>query len=173
MNDIIDLKPHSWMLLVGPHSVSSTILTSLVHLAHRRPLTVLDCGHQFDSTVVARIARGRVELVDRIQIQRAFMCEDATNLLKRTPTGSGPILILDFLNSFYDENVQIKRRRFLLEQCIQQLGRLSRGPGLAVSVHPPYDSSDAVPLFKRLYSASPKVLDYEAPAPAGQQLILF
>lgn len=173
MNAIIELKPQRWILLIGPRAMAASILASLVRLAGRGSLSVLDCGRQFDATVVARAARGRSELADRIQIQRAFMCDEAANLLKRTPSGQGPILILDLLNTFYDENVQMGRRRFLLESCIQQLERLSRGPGLAVSVHPPHDSSDAIPLFERLCSVAPEVLSYETPAPLSQQMRLF
>ncbi len=101
------------------------------------------------------------------------MCDEVANLIRRTPLGPAPVLILDLLNTFCDENVQIGRRRFLLETCLRHLQRLSAGPGLAVSVHPPRDGSDAIPLFERLRSAASEVLTYETPAPSAQQLRLF
>ena len=170
-------KPSRWTLLVGPHALTPAILGSLIQLisapASGGALTVLDCGRQFNAVLVARAARGRAELADRIHIQRAFMCDEVVNLIRRTPCGPAPILILDLLNTFCDENVQMGRRRFLLETCLRDLQRLSQGPGLAVSVHPPRDGSDAVPLFERLRSAAPEVLMYETPASAAQQLSLF
>ncbi len=170
--------PARWTLLIGPHALAATILDSLVRLIPASPhglgtLTVLDCGRRFDATRIARAARGRAEIADRIHIQRAFMCDEVANLIRRTPGGEAPIVILDLLSTFCDENVQMGRRRYLLESCIRDLQRLSRGPGLAVSIHPPRDGSDALPLFERLRSAAPEVLAYETPAPAAQQLNLF
>ncbi|OGO24872.1 MAG: hypothetical protein A2Y54_04910 [Chloroflexi bacterium RBG_16_51_16] len=171
-------RPSRWTLLIGPHAMAPLILNSLIRLISSNPagdgsLTVLDCGRQFNATIIARAAHGRAELADRIRIQRAFMCDEVANLIRRTPLGRAPVLVLDLLNTFCDENVQIGRRRFLLEGCLRNLERLSAGPGLAVSVHPPREGSDAIPLFERLRSAAPEVLTYETPAASAQQLRLF
>ena len=82
-------------------------------------------------------------------------------------------LVLDLLSTFYDENVQLRMRQFLLENAIQNLNRLSRTAGVAVIVYPPPASPDSLRLFERLKSAAPKIATYEIPAPAYQQESLF
>jgi hypothetical protein len=76
------------------------------------------------------------------------------------------VLILDLLSSFYDENVRLQMRKFLLESTLLQLERLGRGAGLAVSVGTPPASPDLACLFERLHSAAPQVLTHAPPAAA-------
>jgi hypothetical protein len=173
MNELPELRPGQWNLLVLPRGYRNRLLIAAAHLAERGPLTVLDCGRQYDATVVARAARGRIEVMDRIHSQRAFICYEVARLLQKTPAGNAPVLVLDLLSTFYDENVQIRMRQFLLENSIQHLQRLSRGAGLAVSVDLPPTSPDSLHLFERLQSAASQVLTYEVPAPASRQLGLF
>lgn len=171
MNNLFDLRTRQWNLILSPPRKRLLIAISL--LAHTADLIVLDCGRQFDSSVVARAARGRREIIDRINVQRAFTCHEAVKLLERTPGGGSPVLVLDFLSTFHDENVKMHSRAFLLETAIRQFHRLSRGAGLAVSVYPPPASPDSVHLFERLQSAAPHVSNYDVPVRPPAQLSLF
>jgi len=154
-----------------PRRYRNRLLVAMAHLAVSRSLIVLDCGRQFDSSIVARAARGRPEIIDQIKVQRAFICYEVVKLLERTPAGKIPILVLDFLSTFYDENVKMHTRKFLLESSIKHFHRLSRGAGLAVTI----DSSsyDDFHLFQRLKSSAPHVSVYEAHTGDSQQLSLF
>jgi hypothetical protein len=149
------------------------LLIAIAHLAHAADLIVLDCGRRFDSSIIARAARGRREVIDRIKIQRAFTCYEAVKLLERLPAGKTPVLVLDFLSTFYDENVKMQSRKFLLETSIRHFQRLGRGAGLAVSVYLPSASPDAMCLFERLRSAAPEISNYELPATTSLQPALF
>jgi hypothetical protein len=173
MNELLDLRPNDWTLIILPPRQRRLLLLAAARLAERGPLRVLDCGRQFDASVVARAARGHSGTIDRIHIQRAFICYEVARLLQQTPADQTPVLVLDMLSTFYDENVRLHTRRFLLESTLLQLKRLSRGAGLAVSVHAPPPSSDAVPLFKRLKACAARVLTYEMSVSASQQMRLF
>lgn len=170
---LLDLSPQRWKLLVLSRRDRNQLLIAMAYLAQSSPLIVLDCGRQFDSTIVARAAHGRREIINRIQIQRAFTCHEAVKLLEHTPIGKTPILILDFLSTFYDENVKMHIRKYLLENSLRHLQRLNRGTSLAVSVHLPPASADALYLFERLQSAAPHIMTYESPANTASQLRLF
>jgi hypothetical protein len=122
---------------------------------------------------VARAACGRGEIIDRVKIQRAFTCFEAVSLIEQLPIRKTPIVILDFLSTFHDENVKIQSRKFLLENSIRHFQRLSHGAGLAVSVYLPPASSDSIYLFERLQAATPQVSNYELPATTSAQLSLF
>ena len=173
MNELLDLHAYHWNLLILPRAHRSRMLIAAAYLAERGPLTVLDCGRQYDASIVARAAHGRREIADRISIQRAFICYEAVKLVERTPTTKKPILILDFLSTFYDENVRMNTRKFLLETSLRNFQRLSCNAGLAVSVHPPPASPDALYLFERLQACASQILSYEMPIPNPRQAELF
>lgn len=173
MNTLLDLSPKRWNLLVLSRQDRNQLLVAMACLAQSSPLIVLDCGRQFDSSIVARAAHGRPEIIDQIKVQRAFICYEVVKLLEQTPIGKTPILILDFLSTFYDENVKMHTRKYLLENSLRHLQRLNRGAGLAVSVYLPPASADALYLFERLQSATPHIMTYEPPVNTASQLRLF
>lgn len=172
MNDLLKLSPREWNLLVLPRQYRDRLLVAMAHIALHSPLMVLDCGRQFDASMIARAARGRPEIIDRIKVQRAFICYEAVKLLERTPTGNTPVIVLDFLSTFYDENVKIHTRKFLLESSLGHFQRLSQGAGLAVTVHTP-SSHDDLYLYERLRSCASHVAEYEMPMPNTRQPGLF
>ena len=172
MHKLLDFHPKQWNLLILPNPYRHRLLIAAAELARYTSLLVLDCGRQFDASIVARAARGKPEIIDRIQVQRAFICYEAVKLLERAPVGKMPILVLDFLSTFYDENVKMHTRKFLLESSLMHFQRLSRGGGLAVAIHPP-SSHDDFYLFQRLYSSASQVSRYEVPEAESRQLSLF
>jgi len=134
----IEPKAGSWILLVGPRSLNSTMLTAIARLGERCSLRVLDGGNCFNAYTVARAARGRQEVLNRITVARAFTCYQVLSLLESTPSTQAPFIVLDLLNTFYDESVQIGERKRLLRTCIAHLERLvgpsaPRGAEAAVS----------------------------------------
>jgi hypothetical protein len=172
MNDL-DLHPNGWTLWIVPRPLRHRLLIAAAQMAYTRSLSVLDCGRQYDATVVARAARGRAEIIDRIQVQRAFTCFEAARLIQTHAASLVPVLILDLLATFQDENVPFGMRRHLLEESILSMQALNRGAGLAVSVHPLPDSPEAHWMLDCLRSAASQVLAYEAPAPMATQPGLF
>jgi hypothetical protein len=160
MNNLLDLYAGRWNFHVWSNRSFEPLLLICAKLAEHVPLTVLDCNRRYDPSVVIRAARGRMEITDRIQSQRAFICYEVAKLLQRTSTSKVPILVLDMLSSFYDENVPLNMRRFLLEDSILHLKRLSNGGGVAVFVQPPPVVSDSRCLFERLQSAASQVTTY-------------
>lgn len=172
MDEITDIRPGKWTLLVLSRGMHAPLLSNLHRLAERSPLTVLDGGNRFNAYLVARGARGQTELLERITVSRAFTCYQMLTLLETTPAPLAscqrdcvraarsrpaalprPILVLDMLNTFYDESVRVHERRRLLENCIFHLDRLSRPAGGAVTVHPPaVPSPEAIEFVRMLES---------------------
>ena len=211
--------PESLILLVGPRGVNTTMLNVIARLGERAasvaqaaetanssstPLwpavRVLDGGNRFNAYIVARAARGRPEVLSRITISRAFTCYQVRSLLESTPAIPVPFVVLDLLNTFYDESVQIGERKRILRACIMHMERLVGAAGgvsttrvvetadpqgssanggwklplLAVTVHPPkVPSPEAVELLEMLQG--PKVDSYffQTPAPAIEPMRLF
>ena len=70
------------------------------------------------------------------------------------PATQSPFVVLDLLNTFYDESVQIEERKRLLRSCIAHLERLDRCAGGVVSVHPPAVPSQAAVELQDMLQAS-------------------
>jgi hypothetical protein len=161
MNRLLNLHPGTWTLHVLPVHYPKHLLISAAHFVRHSPLIILDCGRQYDASIVARAAQGRKEVVDRIDIQRAFICSEVARLIRQTPASKSPILILDLLSTFCDENVALHKRTFLFASTVFHIKRLSRGAGLAVSVQALSESQAAFPFFQRLCSIAPRLARYQ------------
>jgi hypothetical protein len=196
----IEPKAGSWILLVGPRSLNSTMLTAIARLGERCALRVLDGGNRFNAYTVARAARGRKEVLNRITVSRAFTCYQVLSLLESTPSTKAPFVVLDLLNTFYDESVQVGERKRLLRSCLAHLERLvvpsaprgaeaadgglshgdaSRRPprlvaGGVVSVHPPaVPSQAALELLSLLQASAVDTFFPQPAAPAPEPMRLF
>jgi hypothetical protein len=175
MDELTDIRPGKWTLLVLARGMHAPLLTHLHRLAERGPLTVLDGGNRFNAYLVARGARGRADLLERITVSRAFTCYQMLSLLETTTSLSRPVLVLDMLNTFYDESVRAHERRRLLTGCIAHLDRLSQPAGGAVTVHPPAVPSPAAIEFVRMLEshAADVWLPPSTALPAATPLRLF
>jgi len=174
MNELLDIMPGQWRLVLTPKSLRPTILTLIARLAQHSPLLIFDGGNQFNAYQVARAARGRPEVLKGIRVSRAFTCYQMAALLEGTCNTTAPILLLDFLSTFYDESVPITERHRLLEKCLPLIHRLSRSAGLLVTVHPPaVPSEESMQLIRRLQSEAAEVWLLELPTPAPEPLRLF
>jgi len=196
----IESKAGSWILLVGPRSLNSSMLTAIACLGERCSLRVLDGGNRFNAYTVARAARGRRDILEHITVSRAFTCYQVLSLLESTPSTQAPFVVLDLLNTFYDESVQIGERKRLLRSCIAHLERLAvpsaprgaeaalkvrgqadgglRPPRLVaggvVSVHPPaVPSQAAIELLSLLQASAVDTFFAQPAASALEPMRLF
>ena len=137
-------------------------------------MRVLDGGNRFNAYTLARLARGRPEVLERITVSRAFTCYQVLALLESTPASASPFVVLDLLNTFYDESVQVGERKRLLRACITQLKRLERAAGGAVSLHPPaVPSQAALELLGMLQAACLEAYFVQPAAQPPEPLRLF
>ena len=181
MNSSLEPKAGSWMLLVGPSSLNTSLLRGIAHLPVLVPAAqvqaqvgehagvhVLDGGNRFNGYTLARAACGRQEILNRITVARAFTCYQMLALLESTPASEGPFVILDLLRTFYDESVQAGERKRLLRACIAQMQRLEQAGGGLVSVHPPALASPAaVELLGMLQEAAADTFFVQPPLMAA------
>ncbi len=165
--------------VLAPHAARMHMLVLSARLAHRGALQVLDAGNQFNAYEVARSLRqegaeGFQQALERIRVARAFTPYQLLALLEATPglgqaRPSVPTLVLDLLNTFYDENLPQPERRRLLVRCLAELRRLSQAAVVVVSVRPtPPVQEDPLGLVDMVKEASDEVLLFEEMAPAVQ-----
>jgi hypothetical protein len=193
MKTDIEPKAGSWILLVGPRSLNSTMLTAIARLgvggasaAHAAEtanggwtppwpaVRVLDGGNRFNAYAVARAAGGRQDVLGRITVSRAFTCYQMLSLLEGTAAIPVPFVVLDLLRTFYDESVHVGERKRLLRACVAHLERLKLSAGGVVSVHPPsVPSQAAVELLGLLQVSAVDTFFIQTVAPAPEPARLF
>ena len=197
-NILPDPTSGSLWLVIPPWGTSSRaaseILLDLVaRLVFRGSVRVVDGNNRFDAHYCSRlIARnlhaglGRevqgkslADLLGRIYIARAFTCYQMLTLLGEIPAGNQPgnppTLVMDFLATFYDENVSVGEARRLLDVCLAHLRRLGRYAPVLVSTRPaPSEqltcSRDV--LLEALMAVADRTWRLEAPSPSVSQLSL-
>ena len=164
------------LVLVAPHAAGTLMLELAARLSLNGTLRVLDGGNRFNVYPVARnIRRYTPELhgaLARVHLSRAFTCYQMAVMLSEAAADGLPTLVLDFLSTFYDENVSLAESRRLLEECLLNLKRLSRHAPVVVSVKPPSQmcASRSVLVDQLTEQASQSWTLEPLPAPAPQML---
>ncbi len=146
-------------VIIGDRATIPRMLEAAAELALAGPLQVVDGGNCFNAYPVARHLRRRTAAVHaalgRIRLARAFTCYQMVTLLQNLQPGDQPVMALDLLQTFYDENVRMAESRRLLERCIVQLTRLSRAAPVLVSARPPAEvCATRLPLLHILQEAA-------------------
>jgi hypothetical protein len=167
--------PESLILLVGPRSLNTTMLNAIARLGEGGPVRVLDGGNRFNAYIVARAVRGMQEVLNRITISRAFTCYQVLAMFENMTSALPiPFVVLDLLNTFYDEAVQIGERKRLLKACTLHMERLARNAGGVLTVHPPRVlSPESVELLEMLQGPNVESHSIQTAAPVPEPMRLF
>ncbi len=178
MNTLPELITGQVLLLVAPHAARQAMLALAARLAGNGPLRVLDGGNQFNAYRIAReVRRERLtggDALNGIALARAFTCFQMEALLAAQTAASGPLIILDMLATFYDENVPFGEREWLLRRCTAHLARLRGHAGVAISARPPHAGQpEGLQLLALLEDAVDRTWQLETPAALSLQPTLF
>jgi len=162
MNTLSFPLSNQLLLVVAPHAARQSSLLLAARIAARGPLTVLDGGNQFNAYPVARAIRRLTPdlslALERIRLSRAFTCYQLAALLAETLPNGSPVMALDFLATFYDQDVQLPEAGRLLQVCIRDLQRLSRSAPVIATARPPSTAcAERWPLLDTLRAAASEV----------------
>jgi hypothetical protein len=174
MNEIAHLTPKRLHLILSPRPLRRKVMNELTaRLALAGPVLVLDGGNCFDAYGLSRLLRrqspGWKNALERTRLARAFTCHQMSTLLEETAApgspASQPTLVLEMLDTFYDENIPLPERLRLLEGCLKNLRRLAGVASVAVSAAPVQEGQPAG-LLELLIAAAGQVWHFETPQPA-------
>ena len=164
------------IVLYAPHAARNESALLAAELALRGPATVLDGGNRFIPYRVAQLIRRKtvdVEIASRrLFSRRAFTCYEMNTLLGSTPSLNQPCLILDLLNTFYDDHVPAPEADRLLVSCLNQIQRLLLSGPVVVTLAPPLVNERAF-LFEQVCRKADEVLIKEVPIYQPVQPSLF
>jgi hypothetical protein len=138
------------------------------------PVQVIVGGNRFDAHQLARIIRRHTVQLDlvleRIHQARPFTCYQALNLLEETkPTM--PMVALDLLTTFYDENISDKESVRLVHIAISHLQRLAQQTPVLVTLRSPAMPARAG-LIQLVQGAADQLYIFEFPQESFQPPLL-
>ena len=165
-------------LVVAPRAVVPSLMPMLATLALHGQVIVVDGGNCFDGYALARALRRQTHLVqaalERVLLSRAFTCYQMVAMLAKLPIDGTPVLVLDLLSTFLDENVALFKRQRLLGNSLSLLRRISVGAPVAI-----WARSRTTPtgedqhLLKPLLEVAHAIWELETPVVPEHQMPLF
>ena len=176
MDNTLQLSPRQLHLVLAPHRAQRQMMTVLTaRLALTGRVRLVDAGNCFDGYGLARQLRQQTsywqKALERVSVARAFTCYQVETLLTESVTDLAPVLVLNLLDTFYDENVKLQERLRLLEVSLAELRRLCRAASVAVSASLPSRDQPGE-LLAILESAAGQGWSLEEPQPV-EPLRLF
>jgi hypothetical protein len=149
---------------------SDPVLDVIARLALLHPVQVIVGGNRFDAHHLARIIRRhsvQLDLVlERIHQARPFTCFQALKLLEETQPTT-PLVAIDLLTTFYDENISDSESVRLVSIAISHLQRLGRQAPVLVTLRPPAALA-RVGLVQLVQNAADQLYIYEFPQESFQ-----
>lgn len=136
----LPLHNHIYILL-DPHAAASQALQLIATLSVNSPTVVLDCGNRSQMYTVARHLRrltaDPVAALNRIRLSRAFTCHQVREMILHAPiTPSCPVIILDFLSTFFDDEVKPPEASWLLQGCLTRLLEIKELAPVLITARP-------------------------------------
>lgn len=165
-------------LVVAPKTVAPSLMSMLAALALRGRVIAVDGGNCFDGYALARALRRRTYQVQialkAVQLSRAFTCYQMVALLADLPVDGTPVIVLDMLSTFLDENVGFAKRQRLLDNSLALLRRISQSAPVAVwSRSRSTPNNEGQTLLTPLLEAAHDIWQLETPELPEHQLPLF
>ena len=130
LNLPIHLHPSRRLTLVVAERYEHENITELIAaLCLRGPLYVLAGSDWLPSYGLTRLIRHRThevrQTLNHVRMARAFTCYQLLDLIANIRPDDEPLLILDFLNTFLNDDIPLPVRFRVLRQCCGHLQRLA------------------------------------------------
>ena len=173
MNTLQTISRNQLAVLALPRRNMKDIFSLAADLAVQGPLRVVDGGNLFNVLNLNRNIRRKSpnvsKVLNRVYISRAFTCFQMESMLHDLPAPPNPILLIDLLNTFYDESVNDQASQRLLGNCIRHLKRLSTAAPVLVSIFPPPQAETRTFLVSMLLEAADQTWQWETAGSAPLQ----
>ncbi len=171
-------KPGSISLLVAPKTISQTLMEMTAALALKGTVLVIDGGNRFDGYGLARALRRRTAQIQaalkQVWLSRTFTCYQMAAVLADLPLNNMPIIILDMLSTFYDENIPLTKRQCLLNNSLNHLNQISQHAPVAIWARPDgTPNASSSDFLTALLERAHEIWELESLPPPAHQLPLF
>lgn len=134
MDDIIKLaidttEKRGLALILTRDRARQSKMDLIARLILKGPLFVVSGDEWLPAFDLPRIIRGQTtavrEVMNRLSSVRTSTCYRLFDSLANIPSKGEPILVMDFLHTFYDADIPLRTRLFRLRECCRELARLA------------------------------------------------
>jgi hypothetical protein len=165
-------------LVVAPRAVMESLTSMLATLALRGRVLVVDGSNCFDAYALARTLRRHTAQVQAalqsVLLSRVFTCHQMMAMLAELPVDGTPVIVLDMLSTFLDENVRFAKRQRLLDESLNLLRRISQYAPVAVWARTRTSLNDENQQFLTpLLESAQDIWELQAPQIPSHKLPLF
>jgi hypothetical protein len=169
------LHSGSVYLFQGPRSGLRTVMENIgERFALHDKVRIIAGGNwvSFDRLPFLLTQRqGRVyEVLDRIFVSRAETCYQMVDVLNALKPSSTPLIVLDLLDPFDDEDLTDMETNMLLDKCILRIGELSQAAPVLISNSQP---SPRASLISKLETIADMRIYLEHPQSIQAQMAMF
>ena len=173
----IDITEKRGLILILTKDKARENKTNLIgNLIINGPLFIVSGDEWLPSFLLPRIIRGHTTAVkmimDRLRTVRASTCYRLWDSLANTPSKGEPILVMDFLHTFYDADIQLRTRLFRLRECCRELKRLALYRPVIV-ITQEMEGEDYEKFIPALSPIADKIFTLEPASEQMKQPILF
>lgn len=129
-------------VIYGAHAASGYLLGTAAEISVNHPLHLLDFGNRCDMYYAAKHLRmltdDPVRAMRNFHLQRAFTCYQAASLLRQLDEleADMPVIILDLLAPFLDENIQPREIDRLFSIAVEQIQMVMQNHLILIGVKP-------------------------------------
>ena len=154
-------------LLIGwPHH--EALLSLITQLALHQSVRVVIGGNRFQAHTLARLIRRQTVYIEavlaRIAIARPFTCYQTVALFEQMGATPEPLIVLDLLQTFADENISTQESYRLVYFILNDLHRLRQAVPVIISLQPP-PQPDRAGLVTILQKTADIVVHPNSPTP--------
>ncbi len=145
-------------------------------LALLGPLRIILGGNRYTVQYLPLMLSNRVidiyGVIENIHISRAETCYQMLDALKKTHPSKEPLLMMEMLAPFYDENLSSGEVKGLLSRCVAILKQISLAAPVFISADPDDERPE---LIKMLFASATQTMRIHPDIKVGpaSQLILF
>lgn len=146
--------------LTHPAMGHGWLMQPLAIMALRGPLNIIDGGNHFNAYRLAKAIRARgvdpTPVLKQVYISRSFTCHQLAACLASVSLHSSPLIVLDFLATFQDENVPLAERKRLFLTCKTRSIQVARHHPTLITV-----KTNQVEFFESLLEETSQVFQAE------------
>lgn len=176
----MDLHPAlaggQFIVLYGSEAIITRAHHLVATLLRLQDVNLLDAGGRLRPYLLIHLIRQHTTQVDvwlkRLHLQRAFTAHQVAAALETLPLTSIPLVVLDFLATFYDDTLPLPQGRVLLQRCLTQCERLRQGAPLLMTLSRPPQST-CRPLLSAVLQHATAFFHEPGPTPLPTQLSLW
>jgi hypothetical protein len=122
-------KKRGLVLLLTQDRARQSKIDFIANLILHGPLFIVSGDEWLPSFVLPRMIREQTTeikaVTSRLYTVRASTCYRLFDSLANIPSKGEPILVTDFLHTFYDTDIPLRTRLFRLRECCRELKRLA------------------------------------------------